>query len=62
MSSQKDGKHRADNRVCRLKSNKRIENLLETMNFMEKQREGPSGQHLADFATLPSAEVMAARA
>ena len=32
------------------------------MNIMAKQREGPSGQHLANSATLPSAGVKAARA
>ena len=37
-------------------------NFSETMNFMAKQRAGPSGQHLAEFATLPSAEVKVARA
>ena len=34
----------------------------ETMIIMAKQREGPSGQHLADSATLPSAVVKAPRA
>ena len=32
------------------------------MKHMAKQREDPCGQHLADFATLPSAVVKVARA
>ena len=32
------------------------------MDHVAKQREGPGGQHLTDFATLPSAVVKVARA
>ena len=32
------------------------------MNIMAKQREGPSGQYLANSATVPSAVVKVARA
>ena len=32
------------------------------MNIMEKQRKGPSGQQLADLATLPPSVVKVVRA
>ena len=45
------------------KSDKEEEKIFfETMNISAKQGEGPSGQHLANFATLPSAVVKVARA
>ena len=65
VSGQEDGRQRADRRVSKIlsQSDKEGEKIFrETMNIMTKQREGPSGEHLVDFATLPSAEVQAARA
>ena len=45
------------------KSDKEEEKIFrETKNHMAKQRDGPSGQLLADFATLPPTVVKAARA
>ena len=44
------------------KSDKGEKIFSETMNIMAKQREGPSGQHLADFATLPHAVSKGVRA
>ena len=41
---------------------KRRANLHRNHEHMAQQREGPNGQHLADFATLPSAVVKVARA
>ena len=54
VSGQEDGRQRAD------KEGEKI--FSETMIIMAKQREGTSGQHLADSATLPSAAVKAPRA
>ena len=57
VSGQEDGRQRADKRVSKYshKSDKEGEKIFrETMTHMAKQREGPSGQHLADSATLQS--------
>ena len=65
VSGQEDGRQRADRRVSKIpsQSDKEGEKFFrETMNMMAKRREGPNGQHLADSATLPSAEVKAGRA
>ena len=65
MSGQEDGRERADKHVSTIpaQSDKEGEKIFrETMNIMAKQREGLSGQHLADSATLPSAVVKAGRA
>ena len=65
QSGHEDGRQRADKRV-RTKlsqSDKAGEKFYrETMNIMAKQCEGLGRQYLADFATLPSAVVKAARA
>ena len=61
VSGREDETHRADKRVGKTKK-KREQTFIETMNIMAKQREGPSGQHFADSATLASAAVKVARA
>ena len=64
-SGHEDGRQRSRQRV-RTKlsqSDKAGEKFYrETMNITAKQCEGLGGQYLADFATLPSAVVKAARA
>ena len=60
VSGREDKRHRADTRGQ--DNEKRRANLHSNCEHVTEQREGPSGQHLEDFATLPSAVVKVARA
>ena len=61
VSGRKDRRHRADKRVG-LTTKKSRAALHGNQEHVAHQREGPSGQHLADFDTLPSAVVKVPRA
>ena len=65
VSGQKDGETSSRQRVSTTlpQSDKEGEKTFsKTVNIMAKQREGRSGQHLADSSTLPSVVVKATRA
>ena len=61
VSGREDRRHRADNAWARLKKKKRRANHHRKPERVAQQREGPGGQHLADFATLSSSVVKVAR-
>ena len=63
VSGHEDGRQRAHKRVSTKSQRGKAREKFnrETMSIMAKQCEGLSGQHLTDFATMPSAVVKAAR-
>ena len=61
VPGREDWRHRADKRVGKTTKKKRRANLQRKPERVAQQRESPGGQHLAEFATLPSAVVKVAR-